>query len=102
MSNFFEVMSRDVMPTIRAVMARKLLDNGFSQGEVANRLGLTQPAISQYKRGSRGSKVSILNDKPEIMRMADSLAKRLGSGQMSPKEANLELLDICKELLSEL
>lgn len=95
-------MSREILPTIRALMAKKLLENGFSQGEVAARLGLTQPAISQYKKGSRGSKAWILSEKPELIKMADSLASRLGSGQISPKEVNLELLEMCKELLTEL
>lgn len=101
MSNFFELMSRDILPSIRAVMAKKLLENGFSQGEVAARLGLTQPAISQYKRGARGSQASIVSDKPEVMKMADSLAKRLASGQVSPGAVNLELLDMCREFLEQ-
>ena len=98
MENFFELMSKEILPAIRALMAKRLLDNGFSQKDVAGRLGLTQPAISQYKRGTRADSIS---GNPETTRMVNELAKRIGTGEISAREINLELLDICRTLLEE-
>lgn len=99
MDNFFELMSREVMPAIRALMAKKLIDNGFSQKESAERLGLTQPAISQYKRGMRGANIDSISRNPEVARMANGLAKRIATGQVTTREINLEMLDICRALI---
>ncbi len=100
MKGLFEVMAQDVLPTVRAMIAKRLLDNGFPQQEIANKLGLTQPAISQYKKGARGSRTDILT-KPRIVGAVNSLAKRIGSGDMDFDQATSELFDICKELFQK-
>jgi len=101
MENFFELMSKEILPAIRALMAKRLLDNGFSQKDVAGRLGLTQPAISQYKRAMRGTRADSISGNPKTTRMVNELAKRIGTGEISAREINLELLDICRTLLEE-
>ena len=41
---------------VRSIITRELLEKyNFSQKEVAEVLGVTQPAVSQYKRSCRGS-----------------------------------------------
>ena len=97
MRGLFEIMAQDVLPTVRSMIAKKLLENGFSQQDIANKLGITQPAISQYKRGSRGSKTDVLT-KPKIVEAVNSMARRIGSGEIDFDQATSELFDVCKEL----
>ncbi|WP_264890722.1 thiamine-phosphate synthase family protein [Vulcanisaeta souniana] len=41
-------MSDNIMPIIRSLVAKKLLENGYSQLKVAKVLGITQPAVNRY------------------------------------------------------
>ncbi|MCD6510950.1 MAG: helix-turn-helix domain-containing protein [Thermoprotei archaeon] len=55
MKPYCEVMTKLIVPAIRALVAIKLINEyGMTQVEVAKRLGLTQPAISYYLRSKRG------------------------------------------------
>jgi predicted transcriptional regulator len=99
--NFFDMMVQEVLPSVRALMARKLLEHGFSQKQVAEKLGLTQPAISQYKRNLRGLRKDLIEEKPKLGGMVDELARKIASGHVNPRDANLELFEVCKEFFLE-
>jgi predicted transcriptional regulator len=96
-----EVMVLEVLPGIRAMVARKLVeDHGFSQKIAAERLGTTQPAISQYKRELRGHRLKVFSNSPRLLGMVDSLAKRTASGELSHERISLEFCSICKFIRS--
>ncbi len=47
-----------IFPTIRAAIARKLItENGVPQAKVAEVLGITQAAVSQYMKSVRGKQI---------------------------------------------
>ncbi len=48
------VVMDNVMPSIRASIAMRMLDKGIKQAKISEKLKLTQPAISKYKHGMRG------------------------------------------------
>ena len=53
-----------MFPAIRAAIARKLINNsGMSQLRVAEALGITQAAVSQYLKSVRGKQIF---NNPEI------------------------------------
>ncbi|MGB9729672.1 MAG: transcriptional regulator [Thermoprotei archaeon] len=55
MLTYFEFASKVICPTLRAMIAHKLIkDYNFTQKEVADKLGIKQQAISNYMRGIRG------------------------------------------------
>jgi predicted transcriptional regulator len=55
MLTYFEFAAKVICPTLRAMVAHKLIkDHNFTQKEVANIFGLKQQAISNYVRGIRG------------------------------------------------
>lgn len=61
-----EVEAIVVIPALRAMLARELLDSrGMSQAEVGALLGITQSAVSNYVTGIRGRRVANL-DEPYI------------------------------------
>ena len=99
MKTVFEVLSQEVLPTMRSMIAKKLIENGFSQKQVADRLGLSQPAISQYKRDLRGKRTGIFVDYPQLLEDANSIAKRVAGGEISMEQATTEIFNTCKELV---
>lgn len=99
MKTVFEVVSQEVLPCMRALVAKKLIENGFSQKQVADKLGLSQPAISQYKRDLRGKRTGIFNDYPELLEESNSIAMRVASGEISMDKASNEVFETCKNLL---
>ena len=57
MKPYCETVSKLLLPTIRALIARNLMENHkMTQQEAAAKLCVTQSAISQYRRNLRGSK----------------------------------------------
>ncbi|MEW6592239.1 MAG: hypothetical protein AB1305_00910 [Candidatus Hadarchaeota archaeon] len=66
-----EVVVKDVLPAVRAILVRELTErHEMNQVEVARRLGITQPAVSHYLRMARGAR-----QKSPVLK---SLEKRMG------------------------
>ncbi|MEE8239392.1 MAG: helix-turn-helix domain-containing protein [Nitrososphaerales archaeon] len=58
-----EIETRTSVPALRAMVAKRLLgEYDLSQKEAAEVMGVTQAAISNYLRGTRGSAFTIGND----------------------------------------
>ena len=96
-----EVLIRETMPAMRALIAKKLVEYGLSQKQVALKLGTTQPAISQYKRGIRGFKTEIFFKNQKLMDMVESIAKRVSAGELTKETVTIELFRICEVVISE-
>lgn len=54
-----EVITWKVLPAIRAKLAKRLKEKGLTQKEIAEILGLTAPAVSQYMSGKRAADFTI-------------------------------------------
>ena len=99
MKPFCEVIVTTILPAIRSLITRELLSSyHLTQKEAADLLGLTQPAISQYYRESRGFKVKILEKQPEIMKMIDALTKEIAAEKLKAKEIQSRFCSICKNV----
>ncbi len=97
-----EIVVEEVLPTLRALIGKKLVEtHGLSQKSAAERMGLTQPAISQYKRNLRGYKTAVLTENPRVMEAINSAAKKLATGVSSASIVAGELSDICNLIVSE-
>lgn len=85
-----EVASRVIVPTIRYYLIKELSEKyGLVQSKIAEVLGITQPAVSQYLKMKRGKRI-IKVDK-RIKEEISKLAAEIGLGKkMSVEE------DICK------
>lgn len=96
MKIFCETVFVDILPTLRAAVTKELIEKyGMSQEEVAKRLGITQPAVSQYKSGVRGGMKLASNKK--LIRLAKNLANEIASGATLYEK----VCDICKKTRSE-
>lgn len=65
--------------------------------EVAEKLGTTQAAISQYLRLKRGHKSldQFANLLPVIQSAANTIAQEIASGKISSEEVTLKFCELC-------
>lgn len=93
-----EVAVKCVLPVVRAMVARELMTTkGLRQVEVANLLGVSQPAISFYQRNIRGKAIDLENDR-EIRRMISKVVGSLAQGSLSHRDLILMYCGICKTI----
>jgi predicted transcriptional regulator len=72
-----EVGVQTVLPAIRALMARTIMENhGMKEQQVAEILGLSQSAISRYTTKERGNIITIENV-PEVQTLIDKMVNLL-------------------------
>ena len=85
-----EVAVRSVIPAVKALMAKELMEEqGLNQEQVAEILGISQSAVSKYSRKVRGHAIEV-DDIPEIQPFIDSMVNLLLDGTyQSAKLLNL-------------
>ena len=99
MRPFCETFVKEILPVLRSLLAKKLIETyGLSQKQVATKLETTQPAISQYKRGLRGSKNYLISEFPEVDELVNSIAKKVASGELAAEQVADEFCAICEKL----
>ena len=68
-----EVGVKTVLPAIKAVMARDLVEkHRMKEKQAAEILGLSQSAISRYKTKDRGNIITLENE-PEVQKLIDQM-----------------------------
>lgn len=92
-----EVGVQTVLPAIRALMARTIIEkHGMKEKQVAELLGLSQSAISRYSTKNRGNLLTIENV-PEVRKLIDQIIQLLLFGKPNQTTEILELLcQTCK------
>ncbi|OGI14771.1 hypothetical protein A3K63_02760 [Candidatus Micrarchaeota archaeon RBG_16_49_10] len=94
MKLYCEIVNDDILPAVRSIIARELLTTyKLKQMEAAKLMHLSQPAISNYSKQSRGKKVSVIEKNAEVMAMVDDLTKKIVDWQISEKQI---YIDLCK------
>ena len=99
MKPFCEAVVFRILPAVRAMVATKLVtDYGFSQTQAARKMGVSQPAISQYKRSLRGASTEIFDKHPQIAELAGGIAARMASGRDGDSSSTLLFCEICRKI----
>lgn len=98
-----ELIVRYILPALRSLIAKELLEKyGFSQVDVAKKLGTTQAAISHYLSSKRGERnIKELGSVPAISSAVDEMARGIATGEMSTIETVTHLCHLCTQLLSQ-
>ena len=93
-----EVVVKDVLPAIRAMLVKELVErHQLSQVEVARKLGITQPAVSQYMRMLRGAgRASTLLKKVQVQ--VRTLANDIASGELKRKQIIERYCIVCRSM----
>jgi len=86
-----------LIPSIRAVLAKKLAVQGFRASEIARALKVTQPAVAQYLNGKRGGANQSI---PKLDSLVDPLAERLAEKIRSGAGVEMtELLETARQII---
>ena len=92
-----EVASKSVIPALRAMVARELIEAyGMKQEQVAERLGVTQAAVSKYQHQVRGEAVE-LEKASEVQEISRNIASML-SKNPSPLAVSQKLCQACTDI----
>ncbi len=76
-----ETAVREILPAVRSLLAVELKALGLRQEEIAEKLELTQPAVSRYLKQARGKKAKEFLKNKRIMRMIKKTAANLKKGK---------------------
>ena len=70
-----ELVSKDLIPSVRAAIAIVLLEKGLTEYRVSKLLGIAPAAVSQYVSKKRGGKLrDLILNKPEYRRRIEYIA----------------------------
>lgn len=95
MKLYCEVVVGEVLPALRALITNELIQKySLTQKEIADKLGLTQPAISQYKKFLRGEGVKDLQKNKKIMSIIKDFAQEISNDKISVDETFEKILKI--------
>jgi predicted transcriptional regulator len=75
-----EIESKLLIPAVRAILSKEMvIEKGLKEEEVARLLGITQAAVSNYLRGTRGDNILIskLMSLSEVMSMIKEIGDDL-------------------------
>jgi len=97
MKLFCEVVA-DLLPSLRALVAEELMhEYKLSQKEIARRLFVTQPAVSQYLRKLRGADRNMLNG--TASQEVKALCTQIYNNEIAEEELLKRFFDICNSII---
>ena len=92
-----EVISEEILPAIRSILASKLQQEyGLMQKEIAYKLDLTQPAVSQYLSGTRADQkvINKIKNDPQINILLNDAAANIAKDEDYREELSSALKTI--------
>ncbi len=93
-----EIEAKSLIPAVRAILAKKLIkEYSLKEEDVARVLGITQAAVSNYVRGTRGDVglITKLESVREVMRMIDDIAKDLSTNKAYTPSTLAKFVGLC-------
>ena len=100
-----EIESKSLIPALRAILAKDLANKyHIREDEISKMLGVTQAAISNYIRGTRGDPKLIeklLEDK-QVAEMLDDISDSLSSDKAYTPSHLSKFIGLCNYIKSSL
>ena len=100
-----EIETKTLIPALRAILAKKLMETYKIQEEdISKMLGVTQAAISNYIRGTRGNPeliIKLLSIK-EVSEMIDEIASNLSTNMAYTPASLSKFIGLCNYIKSSL
>jgi uncharacterized protein len=93
-----EIEAKSLIPAIRSILAQKLIkEYCLKEEDVAKVLGVTQAAVSNYVRGTRGDTqlVAKLESVLEVARMIEDIARDLASNKAYTPSTMAKFVQLC-------
>ncbi len=95
-----EEFVNEYMPTVKANIAYILYNKyELKQVEISEILDITQPAVSQYIRGSRGKTTELREEiKNAIEGVAEEIYSSSQSGELTQEKVDDLMCEVCKKI----
>ncbi len=100
-----EIESKTLIPALRAILAKKLAeDHNIREDEISKMLGVTQAAISNYIRGTRGdpSLIAKLLAEKQVSTLINELTDSLSSDMAYTPSSLSKFIGLCNYIKSSL
>ena len=101
MKPFCEIIVGDVLPALRALVAKELIQLGLNQTQISKKLGITQPAVSQYMRELRGHRVKLLTSNEKVLESIKTLSHEIATRDIKASDMHVRFCEICKKIRGE-
>ena len=93
-----EIESKLLIPAVRAILSKELvIEKGLKEEEVDRMLGITQAAVSNYLRGTRGDNelIAKLMSLSEIMSMIKEISNDLSTNRAYTAKTLSKFIALC-------
>ena len=100
-----EIESKSLIPAIRAILAKKLAaDHSIAENKISEMLGVTQAAVSNYIRGTRGDPELIekLLQEKNVAKMINEISYDLASDRAYTPSSLSKFIGLCNYIKSSL
>lgn len=96
-------MSSEFLPIVRAMISKILIEKyGYTQSEVAEILGVSQPLISFYLSGLRAKNIrKFLETKKEFVQEVENLCKEIVYKNLRDDELASKIIEIAKNIYKD-
>jgi len=100
-----EIETKTLIPALRAILAKKLMEKySIQEEDISKMLGVTQAAISNYIRGTRGNPelITKLLSIKEVSGMIDEIASNLSTNMAYTPASLSKFIGLCNYIKSSL
>jgi len=99
-----EIESKTLIPALRAILAKKLSENKIREDEISKMLGVTQAAVSNYIRGTRGDPnlIAKLLTEEQVVQMINEISENLASNMAYTPASLSKFIGLCNYIKSSL
>ena len=96
----YEIASKSVIPAIRGMISRGLLERDLTQAQIARALGITQPAVSKYFWEKRGKAIDFDN-RDDVKQMTKVVAEGIANHKLSSVQVANMIKEICDYVMRQ-
>jgi uncharacterized protein len=100
-----EIETKTLIPALRAILAKKLMElYDIQEEDISKMLGVTQAAVSNYIRGTRGNPelITKLLSIKEVSDMVDEIASNLSTNMAYTPASLSKFIGLCNYIKSSL
>ncbi len=100
-----EIESKTLIPALRAILAKRLSGvHKIREDEISKMLGVTQAAVSNYIRGTRGDPnlIAKLLSEEQVAKLIDELSEHLASDRAYTPSSLSKFIGLCNYIKSSL
>ena len=100
-----EIESKSLIPALRAIIAKKLADeHKVREDQISKMLGVTQAAVSNYIRGTRGDPELIkkLLTEKQVSEIVDEICQNLAADKLYSPSTLAKFIGLCNYINSSL